>query len=79
MYINLPRRVPYNSLLTYLLICSDLPPKPVETIQILAKAPTGTIEFRDDVDLIEQVSVSSFCLRSLRSNKDDVLLGVGCL
>ncbi|KAG6459898.1 hypothetical protein O3G_MSEX011669 [Manduca sexta] len=37
-----------------LVFVSDLPPKPVEAIQILTKAPTGTVEFRDDVDLIEQ-------------------------
>ncbi|CAH0721726.1 unnamed protein product, partial [Brenthis ino] len=37
-----------------LVFVSDLPPKPVEAIQIPIKAPTGTIEFRDDVDLIEQ-------------------------
>lgn len=34
---------------------SDLPPVAVETIQMSTKAPTGAIEFRDDVDLIEQV------------------------
>ncbi|KAI8440218.1 hypothetical protein MSG28_001598 [Choristoneura fumiferana] len=43
---------------TYLLhsvaIISDLPPVAVETIQMPTKAPTGAIEFRDDVDLIEQ-------------------------
>ncbi|KAI8440217.1 hypothetical protein MSG28_001597 [Choristoneura fumiferana] len=33
---------------------SDLPPVAVETIQMPTKAPTGAIEFRDDVDLIEQ-------------------------
>lgn len=40
-----------------------MPPKVVETVQILAKAPTGAIEFRDDVDLIEQVIKSlQYCL-----------------
>lgn len=42
-----------------LIVChcfSDLPPKPVEAVQIHTKAPTGAVEFRDDVDLIEQVS-----------------------
>ncbi|CAG9791971.1 unnamed protein product [Diatraea saccharalis] len=39
-----------------LIFVSDLPPKPVEAIQILSKAPTGTVEFRDDIDLIEQIA-----------------------
>lgn len=34
---------------------SDLPPKAVEAITISLKAPTGTIEFRDDIDVLEQV------------------------
>ncbi|XP_035431509.2 protein phosphatase 1 regulatory subunit 36 isoform X2 [Spodoptera frugiperda] len=33
----------------------DLPPAHVEAVQITSKAPTGTIEFRDDIDLIEQL------------------------
>lgn len=37
------------------MLYSDLPPKIVETIQMPTKAPTGAVEFRDDVDLIEQV------------------------
>ncbi|KPJ16919.1 Uncharacterized protein C14orf50 [Papilio machaon] len=37
-----------------LIFVSDLPPKPIETIQIPTKVPTGAVEFRDDVDLIEQ-------------------------
>ncbi|CAH1635188.1 unnamed protein product [Spodoptera littoralis] len=37
-----------------LLFVSDLPPAHVEAVQITTKAPTGTIEFRDDIDLIEQ-------------------------
>lgn len=37
-------------------IFSDLPPAHVEAVQITSKAPTGTIEFRDDIDLIEQVT-----------------------
>ena len=45
-------------LTTYLY--SDLPPKPVETIHIKPKAPTGAIEFRDDIDLIEQVTALYF-------------------
>lgn len=37
-----------------------MPPKPVEAVQIMTKAPTGTVEFRDDVDLIEQVPRSLY-------------------
>ncbi|CAH0669054.1 unnamed protein product [Spodoptera exigua] len=37
-----------------LLFVSDLPPVNIEALQITSKAPTGTIEFRDDIDLIEQ-------------------------
>lgn len=36
---------------------SDLPPQAVEVAQISLKAPTGTIEFRDDVDVLEQVLI----------------------
>lgn len=38
---------------------SDLPPALIESVQITTKAPTGNIEFRDDVDLIEQVIKTS--------------------
>ncbi|KAF9412887.1 hypothetical protein HW555_008733 [Spodoptera exigua] len=38
-----------------LLFVSDLPPVNIEALQITSKAPTGTIEFRDDIDLIEQL------------------------
>ncbi|CAH2269260.1 jg19217 [Pararge aegeria aegeria] len=37
-----------------LVFISDLPPQLIEAIQIPTKVPTGTIEFRDDIDLIEQ-------------------------
>ncbi|KAJ8726989.1 hypothetical protein PYW08_015386 [Mythimna loreyi] len=38
-----------------LVFVSDLPPVTIEAVQIPSKAPTGAIEFRDDIDLIEQL------------------------
>ncbi|XP_028032830.1 protein phosphatase 1 regulatory subunit 36-like [Bombyx mandarina] len=52
---------------------SDLPPQPVETIQISTKAPTGAIEFRDDVDLIEQIRFRRRYQRKLQSGQADVI------
>ncbi|CAH0397451.1 unnamed protein product [Chilo suppressalis] len=56
-----------------LVFVSDLPPKPVEAIQILAKAPTGTVEFRDDVDLIEQIRFRRRYQRKLKPGQEDVI------
>ncbi|KAL0839563.1 hypothetical protein ABMA28_016256 [Loxostege sticticalis] len=56
-----------------LIFVSDRPPQPVEAIQILAKAPTGTIEFRDDVDLIEQIRFRRRYQRKLKPGQADVI------
>ncbi|XP_052751725.1 protein phosphatase 1 regulatory subunit 36 isoform X3 [Galleria mellonella] len=56
-----------------LVFISDLPPKPVEAIQILTKAPTGTVEFRDDVDLIEQIRFRRRYQRKLKPGQADVI------
>ncbi|XP_059060151.1 uncharacterized protein LOC131853309 [Achroia grisella] len=56
-----------------LVFVSDLPTKPVETIQILTKAPTGTVEFRDDVDLIEQIRFRRRYQRKLKPGQADVI------
>ncbi|XP_050342113.1 protein phosphatase 1 regulatory subunit 36-like [Nymphalis io] len=56
-----------------LVFISDLPPKPVETIQIPIKAPTGTIEFRDDVDLIEQIRFRRRYQRKLKPGQPDII------
>ena len=46
----------YNYVFIYMLsFFSDLPPVKTESIQVTSKAPTGAVEFRDDIDLIEQV------------------------
>lgn len=44
-----------HNLHKFLYLCSDHPPVVVDAIPIPIKAPTGTVEFRDDIDLIEQV------------------------
>ncbi|CAH2063272.1 unnamed protein product, partial [Iphiclides podalirius] len=56
-----------------LVFISDLPPKPVETFQIPTKAPTGTVEFRDDVDLIEQIRFRRRYQRKLKPGQADVI------
>ncbi|KAJ0179334.1 hypothetical protein K1T71_005046 [Dendrolimus kikuchii] len=52
---------------------SDLPPKPVEAVQIPTKAPTGTVEFRDDVDLIEQIRFRRRYQRKLIPGQAEVI------
>ncbi|XP_046979003.1 protein phosphatase 1 regulatory subunit 36-like [Vanessa cardui] len=56
-----------------LVFISDLPPKPVEAIQIPIKAPTGTVEFRDDVDLIEQIRFRRRYQRKLKPGQADII------
>ncbi|CAB3224903.1 unnamed protein product [Arctia plantaginis] len=56
-----------------LLFVSDLPPKIVETIQIPTKAPTGAVEFRDDVDLIEQIRYRRRYQRKLKPGQSDAI------
>ncbi|CAF4936864.1 unnamed protein product [Pieris macdunnoughi] len=56
-----------------LVFVSDLPPKPVEAIHIPIKAPTGTVEFRDDVDLIEQIRFRRRYQRKLKSGQPDII------
>ncbi|XP_073967324.1 protein phosphatase 1 regulatory subunit 36-like [Choristoneura fumiferana] len=52
---------------------SDLPPVAVETIQMPTKAPTGAIEFRDDVDLIEQLRYRRRYQRKIKAGQADVI------
>ncbi|CAG4940757.1 unnamed protein product [Colias eurytheme] len=56
-----------------LVFVSDLPPKPVEAIHIPIKAPTGTVEFRDDVDLIEQIRFRRRYQRKLKPGQPDII------
>ncbi|XP_030033554.2 protein phosphatase 1 regulatory subunit 36-like [Manduca sexta] len=56
-----------------LVFVSDLPPKPVEAIQILTKAPTGTVEFRDDVDLIEQIRFRRRYQRKVKPGQEEII------
>ncbi|XP_050671292.1 protein phosphatase 1 regulatory subunit 36-like isoform X2 [Leptidea sinapis] len=65
----------YNSVLALAGRCSccDLPPKPVEAIHIPIKAPTGTVEFRDDVDLIEQIRFRRRYQRKLKPGQPDII------
>ncbi|XP_013134589.1 PREDICTED: uncharacterized protein LOC106100312 [Papilio polytes] len=56
-----------------LIFISDLPPKPIETIQIPTKALTGAVEFRDDVDLIEQIRFRRRYQRKLKPGQPDVI------
>nr|XP_032512115.1 protein phosphatase 1 regulatory subunit 36-like [Danaus plexippus plexippus] len=56
-----------------LVFVSDLPPKQVEIIQMPTKAPTGTIDFRDDVDLIEQIRFRRRYQRKLKPGQADVI------
>ncbi|XP_075972436.1 protein phosphatase 1 regulatory subunit 36-like [Anticarsia gemmatalis] len=56
-----------------LLFVSDLPPKAVEAVQIPTKAPTGAIEFRDDVDLIEQIRYRRRYQRKLKPGQPDII------
>ncbi|XP_053600347.1 uncharacterized protein LOC128669493 isoform X5 [Plodia interpunctella] len=52
---------------------SDLPPVAVETIQIPTKAPTGTVEFRDDVDLIEQIRFRRRYQRKIKPGQAEII------
>ncbi|XP_013185512.1 protein phosphatase 1 regulatory subunit 36-like [Amyelois transitella] len=56
-----------------LVFVSDLPPAPVEAIQIPTKAPTGTVEFRDDVDLIEQIRFRRRYQRKLKPGQAEII------
>ncbi|XP_045763420.1 protein phosphatase 1 regulatory subunit 36-like [Maniola jurtina] len=56
-----------------LVFISDLPPQLIEAIQIPTKAPTGTIEFRDDIDLIEQIRFRRRYQRKLKPGQADVI------
>ncbi|XP_022829588.1 protein phosphatase 1 regulatory subunit 36-like [Spodoptera litura] len=56
-----------------LLFVSDLPPAHVEAVQITTKAPTGTIEFRDDIDLIEQLRYKRRYQRKPTPGKTDLV------
>ncbi|KAJ8725014.1 hypothetical protein PYW07_015972 [Mythimna separata] len=38
-----------------LVFISDAPPAKLESVSMTARAPTGAVEFRDDIDLIEQL------------------------
>ncbi|CAK1578357.1 unnamed protein product [Parnassius mnemosyne] len=63
----------WDDILQALVFVSDLPEKEVEFIQIPIKAPTGTIEFRDDVDLIEQIRFRRRYQRKLKPGQADVI------
>ncbi|XP_053600343.1 protein phosphatase 1 regulatory subunit 36-like isoform X1 [Plodia interpunctella] len=52
---------------------SDLPPMAVEAIQIPTKAPTGTVEFRDDVDLIEQIRFRRRYQRKVKPGQAEII------
>ncbi|XP_072941808.1 protein phosphatase 1 regulatory subunit 36-like isoform X1 [Epargyreus clarus] len=56
-----------------LLFVSDLPPQLIETIQVPTKAPTGTVEFRDDVDLIEQIRFRRRYQRKLKPGQAEII------
>ncbi|XP_026747133.1 protein phosphatase 1 regulatory subunit 36-like [Trichoplusia ni] len=56
-----------------LVFVSDLPPALIESVQITTKAPTGNIEFRDDVDLIEQLRYRRRYQRKLKPGEPDVV------
>ncbi|PZC82028.1 hypothetical protein B5X24_HaOG211584 [Helicoverpa armigera] len=56
-----------------LLFVSDLPPARVETVQITTKAPTGAIEFRDDIDLIEQLRYKRRYQRKPTPGQEDLV------
>ncbi|XP_053600345.1 protein phosphatase 1 regulatory subunit 36-like isoform X3 [Plodia interpunctella] len=45
----------------------------VETIQIPTKAPTGTVEFRDDVDLIEQIRFRRRYQRKIKPGQAEII------
>ncbi|XP_072941809.1 protein phosphatase 1 regulatory subunit 36-like isoform X2 [Epargyreus clarus] len=55
------------------LYCFDLPPQLIETIQVPTKAPTGTVEFRDDVDLIEQIRFRRRYQRKLKPGQAEII------
>ncbi|KAL4708782.1 hypothetical protein ACJJTC_011746 [Scirpophaga incertulas] len=56
-----------------LVFVSDFAPKQVEAIQIPIKAPTGAVEFRDDIDLIEQLRFRRRYQRKLKPGQADVI------
>nr|XP_034825779.1 uncharacterized protein LOC117983358 isoform X3 [Maniola hyperantus] len=56
-----------------LVFISDLPPELIEAIQIPTKAPTGAIEFRDDIDLIEQIRFRRRYQRKLKPGQPDII------
>ncbi|XP_052738073.1 protein phosphatase 1 regulatory subunit 36-like [Bicyclus anynana] len=56
-----------------LVFISDLPPQLIEAIQLPIKVPTGTIEFRDDIDLIEQIRFRRRYQRKLKPGQPDII------
>ncbi|KAJ8725015.1 hypothetical protein PYW07_015973 [Mythimna separata] len=57
-----------------LVFVSDHPPVIVESVHMATKAPTGTIEFRDDVDLIEQIRYRRRYQRKIMGQNDVITL-----
>ncbi|CAH0628891.1 unnamed protein product [Chrysodeixis includens] len=56
-----------------LVFVSDLPPTIVETVQITSKPPMGHIQFRDDVDLIEQVRYRRRYQRKIKPGEPEIV------
>ncbi|XP_049865493.1 protein phosphatase 1 regulatory subunit 36-like [Pectinophora gossypiella] len=56
-----------------LVFVSDLPPELVETVAVTVKVPTGTVEFRDDIDLIEQLRFRKRYQRKLKLGQPDII------
>ncbi|XP_041972940.1 protein phosphatase 1 regulatory subunit 36-like [Aricia agestis] len=56
-----------------LIFVSDIPPEQVEELQIPTKAPTGTVEFRDDLDIIEQIRFRRRYQRKTKPGQPDVI------
>ncbi|XP_037967692.2 protein phosphatase 1 regulatory subunit 36 [Plutella xylostella] len=52
---------------------SDLPPALVEVVRVPVKPPTGTIEFRDDVDVLEQIRFRRRYQRKLKPGQPDII------
>ncbi|XP_026326703.1 protein phosphatase 1 regulatory subunit 36-like [Hyposmocoma kahamanoa] len=56
-----------------LIFVSDRPAIVTDAIPLPIKAPTGTIEFRDDIDLIEQLRFRKRYMRKLKPGEPDVI------
>ncbi|GBP33191.1 hypothetical protein EVAR_14872_1 [Eumeta japonica] len=63
----------WDDYINELIFISDLPPAEEEILVLPQKAPTGTIEFRDDIDLLEQIRFRRRYQRKVKPGQPEVI------